>query len=165
TKAEVFARGELHGVSHPASAELAARAKAFLQNIGGFISSRAAEDELVKLGLLAAPHAEAAFAGDATAEVRRTVRGALAPATDADLLLAPSGMNAVYAAFRASAETQAARGRTLWVQLGWLYLDTIAILKKFTARPADYVYVPDPLDRAAIERVFAEHGARIAGVF
>ena len=34
-------------------------------------------------------------------------------------------MNAIYAAFRASAALQQARGRTVWLQLGWLYLDTI----------------------------------------
>ncbi|MEO6244852.1 MAG: PLP-dependent transferase, partial [Opitutaceae bacterium] len=112
---EVFARDGLHGVSHPESAATAARAKTLLQNIGGFLSSREAEDALVRLGLLAAPYAEATFAGDAPAEIRRVLRPALPPATDADLLLAPSGMNAIYAAFRASAELQATRGRTVWL--------------------------------------------------
>src|SRR5204862_4752651 len=133
--------------------------------IGGFISSREAEDHLVRLGLILAFHAEVAFDGDAPAEIRRVLRRALPECGDADLLLAPSGMNAIYAAFRASAALQAARGRTIWLQLGWLYLDTIEIFKKFTSTPADYVYVRDPLDFAAIERIFAQHGPRIAGVF
>lgn len=166
TGVDVFSRDSLYGVSHPVSPDLYARAKTFLQNIGGFMSSREAEDHLVRLGLLPAPFAESTFSAPAAAgEIRRVLRGALPPATDADLLLAPSGMNAVYAAFRASAALQAARGRTVWLQLGWLYLDTIAILRKFTAGPADYVYVRDPLDRAGIERIFARHGDRIAGVF
>ena len=59
---------------------------------------------------------------------------------------------------------QAPRGRTVWLQLGWLYLDTIAILKKFTASPADYVYVRDVFDVEGLIRIFAHHGARIAGV-
>ena len=163
--AGLFAHAGLHGVSHATNADTYARAKTFLQNIGGFLSSREAEDALVRLGLLAAPHAEKAFSGDATAEIRRVLRRALPQATDADLLLAPSGMNAIHAAFRASAEIQAARGRTVWLQLGWLYLDTIAILKNFTGAPADYVYVRDPLDAEGIARIFAKHGARIAGVF
>jgi cystathionine gamma-synthase len=157
--------GTLHGASHPVSPELFARAKTFLQNIGGFLSSREAEDHLLRLGLISAPYAEKTFPGDAAAEVRRVLRHALPPTTDGDLLLAPSGMNAIYAAFRASADLQAARGRTIWLQLGWLYLDTIAILKKFTDAPADYVYLRDPLDLPAIERIFAQHGARIAGIF
>ena len=163
--AELFSAEGLSGVSHPTSSELSARAKTFLQNIGGFLSSRAAEDHLVRLKLLPGPFAETAFHGDASGEIRRVLRRALPGTTEADLLLASSGMNAIYAAFRASADLQAARGRTVWLQLGWLYLDTIAVLKKFTNAPADYVYVRDPLDREGIERIFARHGERIAGVF
>ncbi len=161
---QVFARDGLHGVSHPESAGVFARAKIFLQHLGGFLSSRAAEEHLVRLGLLAVPWAEARLAGDAAGEVRRQLRAVLPGAGDSDLFLAPSGMNAIWAAFRAVADLQATRGRTIWLQLGWLYLDTIAIMKKFTASPLDYVYIRDVFDLAAIERIFARHGARIAGV-
>lgn len=159
-----FAAGMLHGVSHPPSSEVYTRAKTYLQNIGGFLSSREAEDHLVRLRLLPTVEAEETFSGDAAAEVRRVLRTAIPDAGESDLLLANSGMNAVYAAFRASAELQAARGRTVWLQLGWLYLDSIAILKKFTRTPADYVYVRDPLDREGIARIFDKHGPKIAGV-
>ena len=160
-----FSREGLHGVSHPAASNLYALAKTFLQNVGGFISSREAEDHLLRLKLVPAPHPEATFHGEAAAEVRRALLDVLPGTTGADLHLAPSGMNAIYAAFRACADLQAARGRTVWLQLGWLYLDTIAILKKFTATPDDYVYVRDPLDFDGIERIFARHGSRLAGVF
>lgn len=160
----VFESEGLRGVSHPASADGSSRAKTFLQNIGGFLSSREAEDHLLRLGLIPARFAETEFAGDANAEVRRMLRRALPGAADSDLLLAPSGMNAIFAAFQASAALQARRGRTVWLQLGWLYLDTIAILKKFTAAPSDYVYVRDPLDFEAIDRIFTKHGATIAGI-
>ncbi|MDO8541922.1 MAG: PLP-dependent transferase [Opitutaceae bacterium] len=161
---EIISRDGLHGVSHPPSPELYGRAKTFLQNIGGFLSSREAEDHLVGLGLLPGRHPEETFAGDATAEIRRVLRRGLPEAGDEDLLLANCGMNAIYAAFRASAEIQAERGRTVWLQLGWLYLDTIAVLKKYTRTPGDYVYVRDPLDTEGIRRIFTRHGDRIAGV-
>ena len=163
--AGIFSRDGLHGVSHPESAETFARAKSFLQNLGGFLSSREAEDHLVHLGLVSAPFPEETFAGDAGAEVRRHLRRALPGTADADLLLANCGMSAIYGTFRAVADLQATRGRTVWLQLGWLYLDTIAILKKFTATPADYVYVRDVLDRDGIEHIFQKHGHQIAGVF
>jgi cystathionine gamma-synthase len=156
--------GGVHGVAHAESPELYARAKTFLQNIGGFLSSREAEDELVRRGALRSIYPEETFSGDATAEIRRHLRRAMPAASDTDLLLAPSGMNAIYASFRAIADLQAARGRTVWVQLGWLYLDTIAILKKFTATPDDYLYVGDVFDAKGLEELFATHGARIAGV-
>jgi cystathionine gamma-synthase len=162
---DVFTSEGVFGVSHEPAADVYAKAKTFLQNIGGFLSSREAEDQLVQRGLLKSICPEKYFPGDAKTEVRRVLRGALPGTSDADLLLATSGMNAIHATFRASADIQAARGRTVWLQLGWLYLDTIAILKKFTSAPADYVYVRDPLDHDGIARIFAQHGSRIAGVF
>jgi cystathionine gamma-synthase len=154
----------VHGVAHPPSPELAARAKTFLQNVGGFLSSRSAEDELVRRGLLAAPAPEKLFTGDATAEVRRHLRPAFPGIADADLLLANCGMNAVDAAFRGITELQATQGRTVWIQLGWLYLDTIAILQKFTRTPGDYVHVRDVFDLAGLQKIFAAHAGRVAGI-
>jgi cystathionine gamma-synthase len=52
----------------------------------------------------------------------------------------------------------------VWIQLGWLYLDTIAILKKYTARPDDYVYFRDVTDLDGLTRIFNAHGTRIAGL-
>ncbi|MFZ5497101.1 MAG: PLP-dependent transferase [Verrucomicrobiota bacterium] len=162
--AELYTQHGLFGVSHPDSPDTSARAKVFLQNLGGFLSSREAEDHLVALKLLPAPHPEDVFKGDAPAEIRRQLRGVLPGTTDADLILANCGMSAVHAAFRAVNAVQAPRGRSVWLQLGWLYLDTIAILQKFTAKPSDYVYVRDVADLDALRRIFAAHGARIAGV-
>jgi cystathionine gamma-synthase len=171
--AQLFSAAGLSGVSHPAAADTAKRAKLFLQNLGGFLSSREAEDHLVRLGLVPAVFAEETFHSDpacaepsrSAAEVRQQLRRVLPTCGDADLVLANCGMNAIWAAFRAVSEIQAARGRTIWLQLGWLYLDSIAILQKFTAKPADdYVYIRDVFDLAALERIFAAHGTRIAGV-
>lgn len=157
------ARG-ITGVSHPESAEVHAQAKVYLQNVGGYLSSREAEDQLAALGLVPSVQLEELFAGDAPAEIRRQLRSAMPLAGDDDLLVSNCGMSAVHAAFQAVNALQAPRGRTVWLQLGWLYLDTIAILKKYTAGPADYVYVRDVNDLDALHRIFAAHGARIAGV-
>ncbi|MDB6113322.1 MAG: Cys/Met metabolism pyridoxal-phosphate-dependent protein [Lacunisphaera sp.] len=155
----------INGVAHTDTPELNARGKIFLQHLGGFLSSRAAEDHLVRLGVRDVVAAEKLFVGDATAEIKRVLRGVYAGAGDTDILLAPSGMNALFAAFRAISAVQAPRGRTAWVQLGWLYLDSIALLKKFTPDPArDYLRHGDVTDLAGLERLFAEHGSRIAGL-
>lgn len=159
-----LADAAVHAVAHPENPDLAARAKTFLQNTGGFLSSRAAEDALVRLGRLPAAAPETLFTGDALAEVRARLAPAFPGVSADDLLVTNCGMSAVDAAFRAISELQAARGRTLWIQLGWLYLDTIALLKKHTATPADYLHVRDVLDRPALERLFAEKGDRIAGL-
>jgi cystathionine gamma-synthase len=164
TAAASFAGDGVFGVSHPESRELGLLAKLYLQNIGGFISSREAEDRLSSIGAGPVPGKEETFAGDAQGEVLRVLRPMFAGTTDADLFLSNSGMNAVHAAFRAVNDLQSSKGRTGWVQLGWLYLDTIAILRKFTASPGDYIHVSDVMDLAALEKVFAERGDRIAGL-
>src|SRR3954466_229650 len=99
-QAESFSVENIDGVAHVDTPELNSRGKVYLQNIGGFLSSRAAEDHLVRLGQLPIAAAEKLFAGDAVAEIKRVLRGPF-PVSDADLLLAPSGINALFAAFRA----------------------------------------------------------------
>lgn len=160
-----FAIDGIDGVAHRDTPALNARGKVFLQHLGGFLSSRAAEDHLVRLGVLASAAPEKLFPGDSVAEVKRVLRQLYASAPDSDIQLAPSGMNSLYAAFRAVNALQAPRGRTVWIQLGWLYLDSIALLKKFTANPAtDYIRLADVTDFAGLKRVFAEQGNRVAGL-
>lgn len=160
----VYAADGIHGVSHRTHGDASARAKRFLQHVGGFLSSREAEDHLVRLGLRPAVQPEAMVSGDGEAEIVRHVLPNLTGARSQDVFVTNCGMSAVDAAFRAVSAVQAPRGRTAWLQVGWLYLDTIAILQTFTARPVDYLAIPNALDAGAIGRVFAEHGHRLAGV-
>jgi len=157
------------GLSHDDSPVPAQLARLFLQNTGGFLASRAAEDRLVQLDLSPIPQPEGTLgSGDpirALAEVRRQLAPLFPANSPESLLLAPNGMNALYAAFRALAKAQAARGRRTWVQLGWLYLDTIALLKHHAHDdPSHYCYQPDVFDLAALETLFAQRGAKIAGL-
>jgi cystathionine gamma-synthase len=149
------------------AAELSRRTKHYLQHTGGFASSRAAEDWLAARGEIPSG---AAFPEAAEHEASMQVRGAMAGYFGAGLTadavcLTPSGMAATYAAFKAVNAVQAPRGRARWVQLGWLYLDTIAILQKFTAAPAkDYLHHADVFDLAGLEKLFVAHAGKIAGV-
>ena len=157
--------GAVQVVTHVTTADLSAQARLYLQHTGGLIGSREAEDALVRGGWRDAAEREELFAGDAAAEVQRVLAGLFAGTTQQDRLLAASGMSAVQAAFAAVNAVQAPRGRTAWLQLGWLYLDTIALLKKFTANPTrDYLHQIDALDFAVLERKLREHGSRLAGI-
>jgi cystathionine gamma-synthase len=129
------------------------------------LSSREAEDYLLRVGELTTAQPEAAFEGYAPGRVKNAVAKAFGHVTSDDVFLACSGMNAIYATFRIASQLQQARKRTVWIQLGWLYLDTIAILKKFTPSPErDYVFVSDVFDLPALRQIFAERGHEIAGV-
>jgi cystathionine beta-lyase/cystathionine gamma-synthase len=162
---QIVEQSGLSGVAFPENADTYARAKVFLQHTGMLLSSREAEDYLWRVGELRELHAEPSFEGYAPARVKGAIARAYQHATPDDVFLANSGMNAVYAAFRSAHAIQRAKGRKLWVQLGWLYLDTIAILQKFTDDPrADYHYVNDVFDLPALERLLQTRGSEIAGI-
>jgi cystathionine gamma-synthase len=162
--AALFEGDGVHGASHVASPKAHLLAKQYLQNLGGFISSREAEDRLYALGLGPMPGEEESFGGDSAQLVRRTIASKLTGAAQADVLITNCGMNAIYAAFCAVNQVQAPQGRTAWVQLGWLYLDTIAILKRFAASPSDYIHVSNVLDTEGLRKLFEERGPTLAGV-
>ena len=157
-KAQLFSLEGVFGVSHPEDSSFATRAKAFLQHAGGFLSSRAAEDHLLRLGALPSVEAEDLFKGDARAEVWKHL-GPLFPGVSAsDATFTTTGINAVYSAFRSVAQLQESRGRTIWIQLGWLYLDTIAILQKFTGSAGNYRRISHIADKRVLEKLFSEEG-------
>ncbi len=145
-------------------ADAAERAKRFFQHTGVQISSRLAEDFLVAAGELKEAEPEELFAGDASTRILDALTPYFAPATAGDITICRAGMNAVYAGFLTARDVQRARGRTIWIQLGWLYLDTPAILKKFLLPDERYEFFGDVFDFAALEKFFAENAGKIAGV-
>jgi len=160
-----FPREQIWAVVHRESESLATRARLFLQNTGGLLGSRAAEDALERIGEIAEAAPEALRTADARAEVQRVLHGAFPGTCNDDRLLAASGMSAVHAAFAAINRVQSPRGRTAWVQLGWLYLDTIALLQKFTADPKrDHLRLTDVRDLGALENLLQREGRRVAGL-
>jgi cystathionine gamma-synthase len=139
-------------VSTPAG-DAALRLAKMVQHTGTLISSRQAEAWLA-----------GATPPDGSAALR-IIRTALAPLLSGvsadDILIATSGMNAVDAAIAAVDTVQRPRGRSAWIQLGWLYVDSTRLFEK--ARDAKHHFISDVRDLASVERLLA--GGDIAGVF
>lgn len=133
--------------------DAATRLAKMVQHTGTLISSRQAEAWLAG----AAPADGAA----ALAAIRAALAPLLAGVSPADLLVAASGMNAVDAGIAAVDAVQRPRGRSAWIQLGWLYVDSARLFEK--ARGAKRHFVPDVRDLAAVERLLAS--GDVAGVF
>ena len=139
-------------VTTPAG-DAALRLAKMVQHTGTLISSRQAEAWLAR----SAP-------SDGSAALR-TIRTALSPLLSGvsvdDIFIATSGMNAVDAAIAAVDTVQRPRGRSAWIQLGWLYVDSTRLLEK--ARDAKHHFISDVRDLASVERLLA--AGDIAGVF
>ncbi len=132
----------------------------FIQHTGLMLSSRQAEDYLIANGLKAQAQDEAVYAGDAPQGTVREALSGLYEVTAGDVALFPSGMNAFFSVFEALDRAQRKSGKDLWVQVGWLYLDTTEILKRFAAGHVSFA--ASEIDQ--IEAFIAENHQRIAGI-
>ena len=148
----------LHGRERP---EVAARLRNYQQHTGLFVYSRQAEDYLLERALLETRFEEGVVAEGSNHVLARLTE--IFQTRPGQVFLTNSGMNAFYAGFRAVSAIQQARGRRIWVQLGWLYLDTMHILEHFTG-PGDRVVISRATDLAALDALFRSRGAEIAGV-
>lgn len=144
-------------------AALVRRLRKFVQHVGCGISSRQAEDLLVHYGQLAEVYAEVRYTGNARARVEAELAEQIA-CPKADVLVCASGMNAFYAGYRAVEELQRSRGRTAWLQLGWLYLDSGVILKEYLGAEQTLEICYAVADVAAIEEKIRAYGETLAAV-
>lgn len=161
-EAVIFEAEDLCGVHIPDRPNLRSRAWSFIQHTGCAISSREAEDWLHKHNLIKNIEEELYFSGDADIHTRESLQAIYGLESIDDILLCNSGMNAFYAAYRTISELQKSKGKKKWLQLGWLYVDTALILKKFGE--AEPIYHNDVFDLEGLQRIFAEQGSQIAGI-
>jgi cystathionine gamma-synthase len=151
-----------HFIRIEKSADHFSQVKGFIQNTGLNPSSRKAEDYLLTKGLLSEPFPEEKNT-DKSAEkvIQKTLAEAYEIPSNDDVILCNTGMNAVYTAYEAIRSNQAAKGRNIFVQLGWLYLDTIEIIKKYS-NDKYFQITSNSLDE--LESWLTFHHAEVAGL-
>lgn len=129
--------------------------KRFVQHTGCGVSSRQAEDLLCSEALLDGHFEEATASGCVQSEVEEEL-AALIGCRASDVLVCASGMNAFYAGFRAVQEWMQSKSRSIWLQLGWLYLDSGKILEGFLGEGEALEHIFDVSDtERVIERIQA----------
>jgi cystathionine gamma-synthase len=145
---------------------LRAEARAFLQHTGCGLSSREAEDALERWhGIKGFPEERLQDSPHANRNrIRSQLHHIYGTASERDIHIFRSGMNAFYAGFRAVQSVQLDRGRDVWIQLGWLYVDTSRILERFALPGARPVQVYSILDFTELRDVLAAEGHRVAGI-
>jgi cystathionine gamma-synthase len=146
-------------VEMPQEKEVLLQAKLFLQHTGCGISSRRAEDLLTSYGTPEEVRAEAP-----EAHIKDVLHQLYGTGSVDDIFLCNGGMNAFYTAFQAAGAIQRKEGRKVWVQLGWLYVDSTRILEKFLEKDEELVTIYDVSDTDAIENSLQPYKGQIAGI-
>ena len=156
---------EVPYVAYPGRRKYRKRAKEFLQHTGIGISSREAEQVLANLGHLKPEAAQRESRNYAYPD--QLVTNAIAKHSgihEERITLTNSGMNAFYAGFKAAESIQGEVGKSIWIQLGWLYLDTTPVINKLGKSRTEVVTICDASDLVAVKSAFHEHSGKIAGV-
>lgn len=144
----------------------------YIQHTGCLVSSRRAEDFLKKnlpQQQFEQQHQEELFSGN-TEEAWKLICERL-NSSSGQTFLSVSGMNAIYASFCAveqlhkenEAYDNQAGGlqRKRWIRLGWLYVDNIRILEKYSR---DTVQIDSAADMDSLRQILKKSPDSIAGV-
>lgn len=132
----------------------------FIQHTGCLASSRMAEDFLLKKGILQEVFREKAEKDSPVAKILSKLSSFYGNANP-PILLSMSGMNGVYTAFEALDRVQRKKGKTIWIRLGWLYVDNIRILEKYTK---DSYVIHNATDLQDLERFLKQNSQQVAGI-
>ena len=100
----------------------------YIQHVGCNLSSRFAQKYLFDLGLLDSIHQEKLEKKELAKDIIINTLASAYNQPYENVCLSPSGMNAIYATIRGLNSIQKHNGRTILVQFGWLYLDTMNIV-------------------------------------
>lgn len=101
----------------------------FIQHVGCNLSSRFAQDYLYKENIINTLHKEELEDKNSAYNTILQTLGKAYKQPCKNICLAPSGMNAIFSIIRGLKAIQKCNNRTILVQFGWLYLDTMNIVE------------------------------------
>lgn len=133
----------------------------FIQHVGCNLSSRFAQEYLLANKLIDVRHEEILEDASISYEtVLNTLSNAYEQPKD-NICLAPSGMNAIYGVLKGLRAIQEKNGRTILVQFGWLYLDTMNIVQ-YHFNNSKIFYDVNNLD--ALEEYLKQDGFQVSAI-
>lgn len=137
------------------------RVLSYIQHVGCNLSSRLAELYLFEKGLLKELHKEELENKDDAKDIIISTLANAYKQPKENVHLTPSGMNAIYSVVRGINSIQARNGRTVLVQLGWLYLDTMNIVNHHYQESKSFPHL-DRLD--LLEEYLKEEGLKVSAI-
>ena len=133
----------------------------FIQHVGYNLSSRFAEEYLYNIGLINVKHKEELEKEEFAFDLVVSTLAKAYNQPKENITLAPSGMNAMYGVVKGIKNIQRRNGRNILVQLGWLYLDTMNIVKHYYEQSKVFTDVKD-LD--LLESYLEENGFKVSAI-
>ena len=134
----------------------------FIQHTGYKVFSRQLEDFLLNLKLVNNPQKEELYSDHPEQHVKKELQKQFQLDENLNIELFSSGMNAIYSIFEGINKTQKEKNATIFIQYGWLYSDTINILKKYSDA---YFEVISVYDEKELLSIIEANKGRIAAVF
>ena len=153
----------IFGVILPKDQTKIEQARAFLQHTGTGISSRWAEDILIDEGILENVQAEEYFSGDAENHILSILKDSYDATSNEDIYLTSSGMSSIYSVYNGISNLQLPK-KNIWIQFGWMFVDTMDILKKFGSSQNDNYIIYDVHDLEQLELILNEKGEHISAI-
>jgi len=133
----------------------------FIQHVGCNLSSRFAEDYLFDIGLIDKKHQEEVESKDVAKDIVISTLGKAYNQPNENITLSPSGMNAIYGVIKGLKSIQRRNGREILIQLGWLYLDTMNIVKHHYDQTKIF---PDIKNLDLLEEYLMDNGLKISAI-
>ncbi|MBL4561145.1 MAG: PLP-dependent transferase [Labilibaculum sp.] len=134
----------------------------FIQHTGYKVFSRQLEDLLLNLKLVNNPQKEELFSDQPEEHVKKELQKQFQLKDNKNIELFSSGMNAIYSIFEGINKIQKEKNATILIQYGWLYSDTINILKKYSE---SYFEIISVYDEKELLSIIEANKGRIAAVF
>ena len=133
----------------------------YIQHVGCNLSSRFAQKYLFDLGLLNSIQEEKFEDKDYAEDIIKDTLSKAYNQPKENLCLTPSGMNAIYSVIRAINSIQSHNGRSILVQFGWLYLDTMNIVNHHYKESKIFT---DILNLDLLEEYLNEYGFQVSAI-
>lgn len=135
--------------------------KKIIQNIGSIISSRNAEKILFDKGIINQLFEEERMEIENPENEITNILSEAYTAKKENIYLTNSGTNAVFSAIETLTQIKRKEGKTINVQLGWLYLDSIDIIKKRSDENFLFVNIHE---KEQFENWLAENHQEVANI-
>ncbi|RXJ57941.1 PLP-dependent transferase [Candidatus Marinarcus aquaticus] len=133
----------------------------FIQHVGCNLSSRFAQKYLYEHGVIDRLHQEELLDTNIAKTTLLNILGKAYKQPVENIALAPSGMNAVYGVLKGLKSIQNANSRNILVQFGWLYLDTMNVVKHYFKRNRVFY---DIHNKKALEKYLKSYGKQVSAI-